>query len=83
MLVDLILDRKDGFGYSAKELYNYCMCEFPTYYEEQVAKALDGGTEQDVKRVLCEYIMSEYNPAICEYIMSVDWLVDEYGNKIN
>lgn len=82
MLVDIILDRKcGGIVYHAEGLYRYCSdYDIPAY--QAVAQAIDSGTEEDVKRVLCEYIMSEYNPAICEYIMSVDWLVDEYGNKI-
>lgn len=79
----MILDRKDGFSYSASELYNYCS-DYPlTDWESATASALDGGTEEDVKKALCAYIVNcGYNPAICDYINSVDWLVDEYGNKI-
>ena len=42
---------------------------------DDIARAMDGGTEEDVKRALCEYIDSNgYNPGIKKYINSRDWL---------
>jgi hypothetical protein len=40
-----------------------------------ITAAMDGGTEEDVKRELCKYIKdNEYNMELCEYINSVNWL---------
>ncbi len=40
-----------------------------------ITAAMDYGTEEDVKRALCDYIdKNEYNPEIKEYINSVNWL---------
>ena len=79
MLIDLILDRKDGQIYNAKEFYNAVMeytDVFPSYLP--VARAMDGGTEADVISELCDYVRREnYSPEICDYISSVKWLEDE------
>ena len=78
MIIDLILDRKEGYGtpYNTREFYNDV-----TAYEEgtdyKISRALDGGSEKDVKKALCEYVMGEYNPKICNYINSVSWLEDD------
>jgi hypothetical protein len=72
MLIDEILDRRDGKKYKAKDFYNYCMKD-EIYHD--VAEALDNGEEKDIKKILCKYIMKEhYNPFICDYINSVNWL---------
>lgn len=40
-----------------------------------ILRAMDGGTEEDVKRELCKYIKdNEYNMELCEYINRVNWL---------
>jgi hypothetical protein len=40
-----------------------------------ITAAMDGGTEEDVKRELCKYIKdNEYNMELCEYINKVNWL---------
>lgn len=40
-----------------------------------ILRALDYGTESDVKKALCNYINAGgYNPEICDYINAVDWL---------
>ena len=77
MIVDLILDRKDGeeYGelYNPYEFYRNCMGYGPIGHG--ITRAMDFGTERDVKRELCEYITAnEYNPAICDYINSREWL---------
>lgn len=77
MIIDLILDRKDGvfYGdqYDAREFYTGCM-----RYGEigwGIARAMDGGTEEDVKDALCQYIeKNDYNPLICDYIKAINWL---------
>jgi hypothetical protein len=38
-------------------------------------QAMDGGTETDVRRELCQYITDNgYRPTICEYINAQDWI---------
>ena len=78
MIIDLILDRKDGFTeYKPKEFYNECM-EYNGIFKgiaEGITKAMDYGTEEEVKAELCEYIIKNgYNTEICNYVNSVDWL---------
>lgn len=72
MLVDFILDRMEGVEYDQRVLYAYCQ-EEEIYWG--VARALDGGDNEDIRRELCGYIEDEgYNMDICEYIRSVNWL---------
>lgn len=71
MVIDYILDRKDGYGYDVKEFYDVCMA----YEEFDIARALDGGTEKDVKKALCDYVIdNDYPKSICKYINSENWL---------
>ena len=75
MIVDAILDRKDGVRYNPKHFYDYV-----SEWEElgwDICRAMDEGEEEDVKRELKAYIdRNNYNPAIKDYIDSVDWLID-------
>ena len=77
MIIDLILDRKDGCGYNAKEFYNEIM-EYSTIFDgigDKITFAMDYGTEKDVQKALCNYIIdNEYNPNICDFINSKNWL---------
>lgn len=42
---------------------------------DNITRAMDYGTEEDVKNALCQYIKNnEYNPKICDYINSRTWL---------
>lgn len=44
-------------------------------YAEKITAAMDYGTEEEVKKALCEYITEcEYNHEICDYINSREWL---------
>ena len=92
MIIDLIQDRKDGTiidtstpapkgkvhitsEYSAKRFYNDVMSYGITGFT--IATALDNGTEQDVKRTLCEYItVNDYNLELCAYVNGVEWLTN-------
>ena len=77
MIIDLILDRKDGQPYNAREFYNDVMQYAETWPElaNPITRAMDEGDENDVRRELCAYIDNQdYNPAIKEYINSVQWL---------
>ena len=83
MIVDLILDRKDNAEfdgidtYNAHDFYMECM-EYNGIFEgiaDGITKAMDYGTEAEVKRELCKYIICNgYNKTICDYINSVKWI---------
>ena len=73
MIIDLILDRKDGLQYEPKRFYN----EVTQYGEVgyQIAEALDNGTELAIKMELGKYIKNNgYNEGLIKYIFSVNWL---------
>jgi hypothetical protein len=80
MLIDAILDRKYErenriFRYDPRELYKYINGWAGGLYDP-VARAMDEGTEADVKKALCFYIGSQgYNKRIKDFVNSVDWLV--------
>lgn len=77
MLVDLILDRRDGVSYCPsdfeEEVKEYCET-FPSYIP--VYDALINGSEDEVKEELCRYIDEEWHgsPLIKDFINSVNWL---------
>ncbi len=77
MIIDLILNRKDGIKYSPKAFYNYLMGYYKAFpgLVEPIADALDSGTNKDVQNALCDYINKEdYNADLCNYIKSVQWV---------
>ena len=77
MIIDLILDRKDGADFDpvefAAEVYDYSEV-FPELAAPILA-AFESKTEQRVKHALCAYVLDAgYNPEICDYVNSVEWL---------
>lgn len=73
MIIDLILDRKDGVPYDAREFYNSVMEYGRVGWG--ITFAMDEGSELEVKAALCKYVMDEcYSDKVCEYIISVNWL---------
>ena len=83
MIIDLILDRRDDIEngyidtYNAHDFYMECMGYNSIFYgiADEITKAMDGGTEEDIKRELCMYILKGgYNTEICEFINGVNWL---------
>ena len=76
MLVDLILDRKDGARYSPSK-FQYEVKEYCKTFRSciPVYKALLCSSEEKVKDELCKYIDEEWygNPLIKGYIRSVSW----------
>ena len=83
MIVDYILDRKADedngiYDFDARDFYNYVSEESEIFGFTNVARALDTGTENDVKKRLCEYIDNgDYNPAIKDYINSKMWTISD------
>ena len=73
MIIDLILDRKDGAPYDAREFYNAVM-EYGKV-GHLITEMMDEGTELEVKAAICRYIVDNgYDSKVCEYIISVNWL---------
>lgn len=77
MIIDLILDRKDGNEYNAHDFYFECL-EYNRIFDgiaNDILQCMDEGDETDVRVSLCRYILkNEYNPDLCSYICSVKWL---------
>jgi len=74
MIIDLMLDRKDGTNYVPKQFYYDVM----NYGEigNKISRAMDSGKELDIKTALSNYILENgYSLDITDYIFSVDWLV--------
>lgn len=78
MIIDIILDRKDGaISYDAskhlKAIYGYATDAGMT----ELATAVDGGTEDDVKAALMCYISTcGYPLELLDYIARVHWTDD-------
>lgn len=79
MVIDILFDRRDGYGYDPKHLYNYCMASPMLDVVEPIRKALDYGTEADVKQALLDYCSQNgyVHGGMPEYIRSVKWLESE------
>ena len=86
MIIDCILDRKgfeeDGVMdyYNPRDFYwsmmSYGSMDMGNGYD--IARAMDGGNEDDVRRELCKYIDdNKYSPEIKDYINSVEWIKEE------
>jgi hypothetical protein len=72
MVIDLILDRKDGKEYNAKQFYN-SVTEYGFY---TIAEALDNGENKDVQKVLCDYITDYgYPNKIKDFINNKNWII--------
>ena len=79
MIIDLILDRKDGIKYNPARFYNDVM-SYENYLDSNysISRALDQGTNYDVQRALCRYIIdNDYNLSILDYITAQDWLMED------
>ena len=75
MIIDEVLNRKDGQPYEPKALYDYVTRCLDVDGAEQIATALDSGENRDVQNALCYYIDAhEYRPALKQYIQSVQWI---------
>lgn len=77
MIIDRILDRYDAekyndFDYNAHDFY----IEVFEYGQIgwNITRAMDGGTEEDTRQALCDYIRNnQYNPRIIDYINNRIW----------
>lgn len=64
--------------YNARNFYYNVLNYYQTFrndLHENILKALDYGTNKDIQKALCDYILQGgYNPSICDYINNVNWL---------
>lgn len=77
MIIDIILDRKDGEPYNAKRFYLDIMGYADIWPDlaNPITRAMDGGTNEDVRAALCNYIDEcGYNPEIKNWINTQDWV---------
>lgn len=73
MIIDLILDRKDGCTYTPEQFYSDCMCYGEIGFN--ITRAMDSDNELKTKMALCDYILKQgYNTSIMDYINSQKWL---------
>lgn len=80
MIIDVILDRKDGANYSPLLILAYTDNRVYGNDFEYILHAFQDLNEDKVKEALKRYIdVQEYNPEIKEYIDSVDWLMEQRG----
>lgn len=76
MVIDLILDRKDGKEYNFKEFFENVFKYGKTFQNYSLINAFAMGNEKDIKKALCDYIIyNDYNQNICDYIKSVKWII--------
>lgn len=81
MIIDCILDRKDGDPYSPEQFYRDVFEYGDVGFD--ITRAMDGGTEQDVKNALKQYIDKQgYAPEIKDYIDSVEWLNESFKEEL-
>ena len=74
MIIDEILNRKDGADYTAESM-RYIYDEATTFGYTELARALDGGDNSDIVRELCAYIDDNgYRKTIKEYVRGQNWI---------
>lgn len=77
MIIDLILDRRDGVAYDPA-LFAFDVNDYRETWPElagPILAALSSKSETAVKKALCGYVLAAgYSPDICDYINSVSWL---------
>lgn len=79
MIIDIILDRKDGAINYAPETHLKAIYDYATDARmTDIAAAVDGGTEDDVKAALMCYISTcGYPLELLDYIASVRWTSED------
>lgn len=79
MIIDIILDRKDGAIDYAPETHFKAIYAYATDAGMiELATAVDGGTEDDVKAALMRYItVCGYPLELLDYITSVRWTSED------
>ena len=83
MIIDIILDRKDGVIDYAPETHLKAIYDYATDSGmSDIATAVDGGTENDVKAALMRYIVAcGYPTALLDYIANRRWTSEDDTRK--
>jgi hypothetical protein len=75
MIIDIILDRKNGKEYNADEFFEQLAQYSKAINDLSICNAFGMGTEKEVKDSLCNYVTGYgYNTEICKFINKVKWL---------
>ena len=78
MIIDEIMDIKDGQKYDAYDFYTYVNDLYLAERDEtalELARALDGGTNADIQNILCNYVIKNgYKHSLCYFIQNFNWL---------
>lgn len=75
MIIDLILDRKEGTSYEPERFYRMVRDYDVQPFSNNICYMMDYFGNRLVQKALCEYVIGcGYNPEICNYINSVCWL---------
>lgn len=76
MIIDLILDRKDGSLYDVNKAYKYIKEETELFgLDNDIVEAFEKVDNTLIQQALCKYIDNQgYNSEIKDYINSVNWL---------
>lgn len=76
MIIDVILDRKDGCLYSPMDFLPYLDDRVYGDDFKYILYALQENSEEKMKEALKKYIDEQgYNPEIKKYVDSVDWII--------
>lgn len=85
MIIDLILDRDDK-TYDPAKFYSEVQGYNATFegIGNEILDALDNGTEYDVKRALCLYVLdNDYSMGVCgSHIYNRQWLPSEITSEV-
>ena len=79
MVIDLILDRKEGFV----DLNAEYLEDMKHYGFDYIDDAIDTNDDDTIKAALSRYIEeNEYNPELKNYITSINWSVEQVKRNI-
>lgn len=84
MVIDCIMDRKEGIGYDKNEFLEYVVAENECFgIFDDLIFALELNKELETKVALSKYVVDNgYNPDICGYIWSVNWCDPDYPENL-
>ena len=85
MIIDIVLDRKEGAIDYAPETHLKAIYDYATdAHMSDIAAAIDGGTEADVKAALMCYItVCGYPSALLDYVASVRWTSEDDATAVS
>lgn len=83
MVIDCIMDRKEGIEYDKNDFLEYVINENDDCLFDDLIFALELNKELETKVALSKYVVDNgYNPDICGYIWSVNWCDPDYPENL-